>query len=208
MFSIIAALLILVVISVSLVASFYIYDCSALYSLNWISAEGTERKIVNIHAGFDETSSLLREKFGGAELNVLDFYNPILHTEISIRRARKAYPPYPNTKQICSSDTKLEDGVADKIFVLLSAHEIRDENERTDFFRELSKKLNTKGEIYVTEHLRDVPNFLVYNLGFFHFYSKKTWRSTFVNANLEVIREIKITPFITTFILRKNGYTL
>ncbi len=208
LFCITVALLTLVVISVSLVASFYIYDFSALYSLNWISADGTERRIVNIHAGFDETSSLLQEKFGKAELKVLDFYNPLLHTEISIRRARKAYPPFPDTRHISTSDTKLVDDSTDKIFVIFAAHEIREEEERVCFFRELGKKLSANGQIYVTEHLRDLPNFLAYNLGFFHFYSGKTWRSTFVNANLEVIREIKTTPFITTFILRKNGNTL
>ena len=206
--SLTSVLLILISIVVSLGVSSYIYDFSELYSLKWISTDEKERMIVNIHAGFDETSYLLQSKFRKAELKVFDFYNPLLHTEISIRRARKAYPPFPQTTHINTSDTKLVDDGADKIFVILAAHEIRVEEERVSFFNELGKKLNERGQIYVTEHLRDAPNFLVYNIGFFHFYSVKTWRRTFRNANLKIIREKKITPFITTFILCKNGNSL
>ena len=55
------------------------------------------------------------------------------------------------------------------------------------------------------EHQRDVYNFLAYNIGFFHFLSATTWKQTFAGAGLSESRTIKITPFITTFILAKNG---
>lgn len=208
-FAIAIVFLIVIANLVSLLVSFYIYDCSPLYKLNWIEHSGTENchSIVNITAGFDETSCLLKQKFPDANLTVLDFYDPKKHTEISIKRARKVYATFPNTMRIGTSDLPLEKECADQIFVILSAHEIRDDGERTIFFHELNRVTKTHGNIIVTEHLRDLPNFLAYNIGFFHFHSKHTWKNSFRKAGLTIAKEVKITPFITAFILQKNGTT-
>ena len=195
-------------VAISLMASFYVYDLSDLYKLSWASKTGNEKLIVNINAGFDETSELLKSKFNNAELVALDFYDPIKHTEISIKRARKAYPPYPNTQHITTNNLELADNIADKIFVILSAHEIRNADERILFFKELKRIVKPEGEIIVTEHLRDIPNFLAYNIGFFHFYSKNNWLKTFEKSGFQINQEKKITPFISTFILGKNGNSL
>ena len=206
---IVTVLILLIVIStfISLTVSFFIYDLSNLYKLSWLDElqfNNTD-KIVNINAGFDETSSLLKSKFINSELAVFDFYDPLKHTEISIKRARKAYPPYPSTQQTTTTHLALQNNSADKIFLTFSAHEIRDSNERISFFKELHRVLSSAGQIIVTEHLRDTVNFLAYNIGFFHFYSKASWLETFKSAELRVASEIKITPFITTFILGRNG---
>lgn len=193
---------------ISLFTSFYVYDVSNLYNLNWIEKNNEEKIILNINAGFDETSELLQDKFETAELIALDFYNPKKHTEVSIKRARKAYPPFPNTKKIETKNLKLENDSADKIIIIFSAHEIRDENERILFFKELHRIIKPTGQIYVTEHLRDIPNFLVYNIGCFHFYSKATWKKIFKESNLTITKETKLNPFVSTFILDKNGNTL
>ena len=194
---------------ISLVVSCYIYDFSSLYNLSWLNNLPIKNngKIVNINAGFDETSNLLKSKFANLELIVLDFYDPTKHTEVSIKRARKAYPPFPNTQQVKPTDLPLQDNSADKIFAILSAHEIRNEEERKSFFQELRRVLSPTGQIIVTEHLRDTANFLAYNIGAFHFHSKASWLNAFESSGLRVVEEIKITPFITTFILDKNGVT-
>jgi ubiquinone/menaquinone biosynthesis C-methylase UbiE len=199
--------LIFLPIFVSLYVSYYVYDVSSLYSLKWIDDNNERLNIININAGFDETSILLKEKFPHAELAVLDFYDSKKHTEVSIKRARNAYPPYPNTIQVTTSQLPFEDNSTDKIFVIFAAHEIRHEEERIVFFKELKKIIKPTGQIIVTEHLRDVPNFLAYNIGFLHFYSKQTWLNTFLSANLHVEKEQKITSFISTFTLTKNGNT-
>lgn len=193
----------------SLLVSTYIYDFSNLYKLSWLDKlrHNEQEKIVNINAGFDETSYLLKEKFKDCKLTVLDFYDQTKHTEVSIRRARKVYPAYPNTQQVKTTDLPLQDNSADKIFTILSAHEIRNEEERKSFFRELHRALSPTGQIIVTEHLRDTANFLAYNIGAFHFHSKTSWLKSFQSSGLRVAEEIKITPFITTFILDKNGVT-
>lgn len=194
-------------IVLSLAVSYYVYDRSDLYQLNWLNFLKIEpgAQLVNIHSGFDETSSLLSIKYPHSKLIVLDFYDPAKHTEVSIARARKAYPAYTGTRPISTSDVPLKCRSVDGIFTLLSAHEIRNEQERIAFFRKLKESLKEDGKIVVAEHLRDVPNFIAYSIGFFHFFSKKKWKYCFDAAGLCIVREIKITPFITAFILQKNG---
>ena len=202
------ALLISITIFISLIVSYYVYDLSSFYKFRWIKNNDDNISIININAGFDETSELLKRKFINSNLTALDFYNPKKHTEVSIKRARKKYPPYPNTKKTETSKIEIESNSIDKIFVILSAHEIRNEKERIAFFSELNRILNPKGQIIVIEHLRDISNFLAYNIGAFHFYSKSSWLNTFNKSKLRVISEIKNTPFISIFTLEKNGITI
>jgi ubiquinone/menaquinone biosynthesis C-methylase UbiE len=196
---------------ISLFVSYYVYDFSGLYKLNWLDDMFLfpNETILNINAGFDETSVLLKEKYPHSELLVFDFYDPKKHTEVSIKRARKAYPPYPNTVSINTTKLPSPDENMDIIFVTFAAHEIRNDSERVLFFKELHRVLTKNGKIVVTEHLRDLPNFLAYNIGFFHFMSKLSWYKTFEVAEFEISKEQKITPFISTFILKKKwNYTL
>jgi SAM-dependent methyltransferase len=189
----------------SLLVSFYVYDLSGLYRMGWAGESAAAVCIVNIHAGFDETSGLLQARFPAAELIVLDFYDPARHTEASIQRARKTGRPFPGTRSISTAKVPLPDDSADKIFLTLAAHEIRRREERILFFRELERSLRPAGQIVVTEHLRDLPNFLAYTIGFFHFLPRSAWVDTFQQAGLKIAARVKTTPFITTFILEKHG---
>lgn len=190
---------------ISLLVSYYVYDLSDLYQLKWIeNANG--KKLLNINAGFDETSEIIINKFPQTDLTICDFYNPKKHTEVSIKRARRAYPPNPKTISVTTNKLPFSENTFDKSLANLSAHEIRNENERVQFFKELNKV--TKGQIFVTEHLRDFNNFMAYTIGVFHFHSRQSWLQTFMQADLTVTKEIKTTPFITTFVLEKNGNTL
>jgi SAM-dependent methyltransferase len=207
-------LLIVAVSGISLLVSFYIYDLSGLYRLTWLDekvlvGDGpggmSAGLIVNIHAGFDETSHLLVKKYPGCELKVFDFYDPDKHTEVSIARARKAYPSFPGTVRIGTDALPLGRGVADTVFLVFAAHEIRADEERVSFFQELGRVLKDSGRIIIVEHLRDLPNFLAYNIGFFHFLPVSAWTRTFGQAGLRVCNKKKVTPFITTYTLFKNG---
>ncbi len=194
-------------IIISLSVSFYIYDVSDLYKLKWLP-DTNKKQVLTINAGFDETSDLITNKFPLTELTICDFYNSEKHTEVSIERARKAYPPASKTIKVVTDNLTFPENSFDFSFAILAAHEIRNENERVQFFKELSRVTKTGSPIYVTEHLRDLNNFLAYSIGFFHFHSKQTWLRTFEKANLSVYKEIKVTPFITTFILCKNENAL
>lgn len=200
-----AGALLALVTGVSLMVSCYVYDLSGLYQFDWIPVTGQETSIVNIHAGFDETSWLLKHRFAHAGLVVFDFYDPEKHTEVSIKRARRAYPPFPGTQQVLTTQLPLAGNSADKIFLIFAAHEIRDTAERTAFFTALRRLLKPDGEIIVVEHLRDSANFMAYNIGFFHFYSKAAWLRTFSQAQLHLKQEQKLTPFISTFTLTLHG---
>jgi hypothetical protein len=189
--------------TLSLIASYYIYDVSNLYSLKWLDdleiKQGSH--LLNINAGFDETSHLLKQKYPNTDLTVMDFYNPAKHTEISIEKARKAYPPYAGTLRIDTTNIGLLTKSIDCAFVILAAHEIRDKQEQIIFFKQLRYALNDEGKIVVVEHNRDVYNFLVYNLGCFHFFSPSRWKEVFRNSGLELKQIKKITPFINVYYL-------
>jgi hypothetical protein len=204
---VIITLLAIAGIFISLIISWYIYDHSDLYSFNWANALNidADKRMANISAGFDETSSILSAKYPGSQLLVFDFYDPARHTEISIKRAREAYPAFPGTITTSTTHVPLKEKSVDYILLILSAHEIRDSKERVDFFLQLKKALADNGRIIVTEHQRDIYNFLAYNFGFFHFLSGRTWKQTFEGAGLSESLVLKTTPFISTFILTKNG---
>ena len=190
---------------ISLVVSFYVYDCSGIYDLNWIESKTPRGAIVNINAGFDEISKTLKKRFPDAQLIVCDFYDAARHTEISIERARKTYPPFPETQSISTTKIPFENNSIETIFLFFAAHEIRLESEKTEFFHELNRCLMSRGEIYVVEHLRDGANFFAYNIGFLHFFSKASWRRVFTEANFKIAKETKLTPFVSLFTLSKNG---
>lgn len=200
----IGASLALFTILISLLVSFYIYDLSDLYQLKWLN-HLDNTKILNISAGFDETSEMIQNKFRDVDLTVCDFYNPIKHKEISIKRARQLYRPQPGTITVSTERLPFAEHTFDKSLAILSAHEIRNEAERIRFFKELERITKSSGQICVTEHLRDFNNFLAYSIGFLHFHSRESWLRTFDEANLALKQEIKTTPFITTFILERNG---
>jgi SAM-dependent methyltransferase len=204
-YTITGALLIVFTLSISLLISYYIYDRSGLYSLRYMDTFCKQGTIVNIHSGFDETSALIEARYQPTQLIVLDFYDPQKHTEVSIRRAREAYNSYPGTQQVRTSAIPLPDHSADTMILFLAAHEIRNDAERAVFFGELARILKPSGHIIVTEHLRDMPNFIAYTIGFFHFHSRAAWLKTFNTSGLNVCAEISNTPFISTFILTHNG---
>lgn len=203
--------LVLIMLStlISLLVSMYVYDFSDLYKLEFLDnlTINNETKFVNINAGFDETSHLIKIKFPHNDLDVLDFYDSENHTEISIERARKKYAPFINTRKITTSRLDIVNCSIDYVILVLAAHEIRKMEERVVFFNEIRLVLKPTGKIIVIEHLRDVPNFLAYNIGFLHFISKSEWKQTFNLSKLLLKKEQKITPFISIFTLEKNGIT-
>lgn len=206
MFLIVFAALIFISLFISLAVSAYIYDFSNLYTFNWLDEKlFNGKQIVNIHAGFDETSTILTKLYPTSTLTVFDFYNPENHTEISIQRARSLYPPFPGTVIIPTDNVPLQSNSVDMIFLTLAIHEIRDAEERTNFLKVLSKTLKPGGRIVVTEHQRDASNFFAFNIGFLHFFSRASWLKNFREAGLQVEKELKVTPFISAFTLQPHG---
>ena len=185
------------------IVSAYVYDLSDYYSLKWLDQFIEDKtaitKVVNINAGFDETSFIIKDKLKNADLHVYDFYNHEHHTEPAIVRARKVSLVYPNTEQIESNLIPKESESIDIVFLLSSAHEIREFSEKVDFLKECYRICKPNGKVIMVEHLRDLPNFIAFTIGFNHFFSSRIWRKAFHSAGFTILREKKFTPFMSIF---------
>ncbi len=202
----VASILLILSTGISLAATWLAYDASGLYRLHWLDPWLRGRgQAANIHAGFDETTPLLRDRFPGFQWSVFDFYDPARHTEISLRRARIAHPPSSGTVKISTRHLPVSAASLDRILLILAAHEIRKSTERIAFFRELRRALAPGGLVIVAEHLRDWPNIAAYNLGSVHFHTPATWHDAFATAGFAIVATLKPAPLITAFILKKNG---
>jgi SAM-dependent methyltransferase len=186
-----------------LIVSAYVYDFSGYYNFDWLKnykfTDSEDKQILNINAGFDETSFIIKNHFPKSDLKVFDFYNAKQHTEPAIIRARKVSLVYPNTQQIISNAIPLKDNSVDLIFLLSAAHEIRSQAEKIQFLKECHRVCKSTGEIIMIEHLRDFPNFVAFTVGFTHFFSKKTWKKAFEGAGFTTFAEQKFTPFMSIF---------
>jgi len=190
-------------LTMPLIVSAYVYDFSGYYELNWlkdlIRDDKRVNQIVNINAGFDETSFIIKSKFPQSDLKVFDFYNARRHTEPAIKRARKVSLVYPNTQQIESNSIPLTDKSVDIIFLLSAAHEIRSNEEKILFLKECYRLCKPGGKVIMVEHLRDLPNFLAFTAGFTHFFSRVVWKNAFKRAGFSSFQETKFTAFMSIF---------
>jgi SAM-dependent methyltransferase len=186
-----------------IVISAYVYDFSGYYNFKWLEncsvIDSNPKQILNINAGFDETSFIIKNLFPKAELKVFDFYNPKQHTETAIVRARKTSLLFPNTQRIKTDFIPLKDKSVDIIFLLLAVHEIRSGREKIQFLKECNRICKSNGKVIMIEHLRDLPNFIAFTIGFTHFFSKKVWKKSFGKAGFSSIAEIKFTSFMSIF---------
>ena len=186
-----------------LLVSAYVYDFSGFYKFDWlkkvISHNESVDTIVNINAGFDETSFILESKFSKATLRVFDFYNAQRHTEPAIIRARKVTLFYPNTQSMESDSIPLESASVDIVFLLSAVHEIRLHDEKVIFLKECHRVIKPGGKVIMVEHLRDFPNFVAFTIGFTHFFSRDTWKKAYTEAGFPMFEETKFTPFMSIF---------
>ncbi len=184
----------------SLAVSHWVYDWSPLYGWKWLArfVRGTPGRIVNVHAGFDESSAALAELYPGAELAVVDFYDPVRNPEPSIARARRAYPAREGTLAVGLGGWPLDDGWADLVVLFLAAHEVRSVADRRRLFSEVERVGAVGARVVVVEHLRDAANFAAYGPGFLHFHSEAAWRDSF-GPGLAVVDVGRITPFVRVF---------
>jgi len=191
----------------SLTASYWIYDLSPLTRWKWLqpylpSTPGAI-SVLNIHSGFDDTTTAVREVISQACVQPLDLYDPQRMTEPSIHRARRALPPLPGTLAAAPEKLPVEEGTADAVLLLLAAHELRDSSDREALFRELHRVLKPQGRIVLVEHARDSWNFLAFGPGFLHFLPCGEWLRLARLAKLRTIHAGRVTPFVRFLVLEK-----
>lgn len=186
-----------------LIVSAYVYDFSGFYDFDWLKKmhleDSTSSFNLNINAGFDETSYMIKSILPKSNLQVYDFYNEKQHTEPAIVRARKVSLTYPKTQQISSNILPIQDNSVDNIFLISSVHEIRKQEEKIEFLKECRRVCKPNGNVIIVEHLRDLPNFLAFTIGFTHFFTKNTWEIAFKKAGFKFINETKFTLFMSIF---------
>ncbi len=191
----------------SLIASYWIYDKSPLYRWAWIShiLPAMPRRWLNLHAGLDESSAALRLLFADSTGNVGDFYDAAEMSEPSIQCARD--------ERKCDSAAGFVDyrklpfpaESFDTVFLLFAAHELRRARSREIFMREVSRVLSPSGTVLLVEHVRDLANFAAFGPGFFHFMPGSEWRRLAKIAGLDVVKEVRMTPFVKIMLLEKTS---
>ncbi|KJD31619.1 methyltransferase type 11 [Tamlana nanhaiensis] len=191
---------------IPLIVSAYVYDFSKYYNFDWLKNINLKKvkNIANIHAGFDETSHLIKSHFPKTKLHVFDFYNKTNHTEKAIIQARSISQVYPNTISISTRHIPLKTNSLDVVFLLSAAHEIRSNHEKETFLKECYRICKPNGHVIMVEHLRDSFNFLAFSVGFTHFFSKTVWLNVFRKANFHLENESKFTPFMSIFNFTKQ----
>jgi ubiquinone/menaquinone biosynthesis C-methylase UbiE len=186
-----------------LIVSAYVYDYSGYYDFDWLKKlnipTAEVKKILNINAGFDETSFIIKNMFPDSDLKVYDFYNADQHTEPAIVRARKVSLEYPETESITSDNIPMPDNSVDIIFLLSAVHEMRSQSEKIHFLKECNRLCKSQAKVIMVEHLRDFPNFVAFTVGFTHFFPRSTWKNAFTAAGFSSFQEIKFTPFMSIF---------
>ena len=191
-------------IFVSLGVSHLVYDRSDLYGWRWCQRAfgGTPPdRIVVCHSGFDEVSEALKQELNPSACIVLDHYDQEVLTEPSIHKARRLFPPTPETLPAPFDRWPVEDGSVDAVFGLLAIHEFRSVDERSRWFAEARRSLKPGGRIVLAEHLRNPANFLAFGPGFLHFHSAANWRSCWEKAGLLAADEFPVTPWILFFVI-------
>jgi ubiquinone/menaquinone biosynthesis C-methylase UbiE len=189
----------------SLLVSWYVYDVAGVMRWEWIRdhLQLAPGRWVNIHAGLDQSTASLRRLFPGSQGVVIDIYDPETMTEPSIARARRLYPATEPFQPGRARHLPLPDADCDTIFLLFAAHEVRAMDDRTRLLRETSRVLDERGRVVMVEHLRDLPNFLAFGPGFLHFHSGRSWRESIRKAGLQFEQQLRLTPFVRCFVLRK-----
>lgn len=198
--------LILINIMASILASYILYDKSDLYTLNNLTGILDFEKIENvvlIHASFDPLSKRLEDKYPNLKLTVGDIFENRHEHENGIKTSKKVFPPNPKEIKIVPSKLPFEDKSQDVILAITALHEILDHKERVLFFKEAKRILKEGGLIIVSEQFRDVTNFIFFNIGAFHFLSKKKWKNAISEAGLDIIKNTNITPFANMLIVKK-----
>jgi SAM-dependent methyltransferase len=157
---------------------------------------------LNIHAGLDEFTPVLRALFGSGG-RTFDIFDEKTMTAPSIARARRERLP-DAAGRVDPCHLPQPSNSVDAAFLLLAAHELRTHNARVALFREIRRVLNETGGAILAEHLRDVPNFAAFGPGAAHFHSRRTWRRCIEESGLRIRREFTVTPFVHVFVLGRQ----
>ncbi|MEM6911822.1 MAG: class I SAM-dependent methyltransferase [Verrucomicrobiota bacterium] len=192
----------------SLAAASWIHDRSPLHRWTWLpDALGQLRptRAANVHAGFDETSTALKEHLPETEWTILDFFDSAALKSASLQKARRLYPPPEEQKLTHLHQWPIRDGEFDAVFFLLSAHYLKKRESRRALLSEAKRSLGESGRVILVDHLRDVANGLAFGPGCLTFPREEAWLADFAAVGLVERRFFRLTPFLGVFVLQKEA---
>ena len=97
-----------------LIVSAFVYEFNNYHDLPWLNNLISEPyKILNVHAGFDETSKIIQNKFKSSEFSALNFYDAEKHTEVAIKPAMKITDSTIASHKIETENIKIPNNSAD-----------------------------------------------------------------------------------------------
>ncbi|MFP5342426.1 MAG: YndJ family transporter [Candidatus Limnocylindria bacterium] len=192
-----------IVMTVAAIATiWWVFERSADRRWAWVTGQaGRPRRWLNLTAGFDDSSAMLRRSLGG-EGRSIDVLDPTQGLERPLARARRRFPPPGPSVAPAAVDAAVDPGGADVVFLLMSAHEAHG-NARTDLLRSAARALAPGGRIILVEHLRDAANVLAFGPGAWHFSSRDEWMATTRVAGLRLVDEARLGPFVAGFALAR-----
>ncbi|WP_282630807.1 methyltransferase domain-containing protein [Empedobacter sedimenti] len=206
LFNIVGGLILLNIIA-SIVASYLLYDKSDLYEVNKLNEIVDFNNIENtvlIHASFDPLSQQLENNYPKLNLTVCDIYGNRHEHESGVEISKKVFPPNPNEIKINPTQLPFTDNSQDAILAITAIHEVLDHHKRVQFFEEAKRILKKDGVIILSEQFRNTTNFLFFNIGAFHFLSKKQWIKAITEADLKIVANKKVTPFANMLLIKKK----
>jgi SAM-dependent methyltransferase len=180
------------------------FDRSGLLTGEWLlkAFPVAPKHWVEINAGLAETTIPLQNVFPEAQGTRLDIFDPASMTEPAITRARHQLEASGAISAKCDA-LPVSDAAAELVLVMLAAHEIRDRQAREQLFGELTRIVSPTGKIILVEHLRDLPAFLAFGPGFFHFFPRSEWLDQGRHVALRLESERSITPYVRVFVFCK-----
>jgi len=187
----------------SIVAFYWMYDTNTFFSCAWIpeKLKLSPKHCLQVSLGLKETTLQLNEVFSNCNHETLDIFDPLIMTEPGLRRARKCQNLSPNTC-VPFNNFPIQDHWANSSFLILAAHEIRDQRKRDELFVEMIKKTREGGDLIVVEHIRNLLSYISFGPGAFHIYPKKEWTRISEKFNLELIEQFWVNPYIYVYKFR------
>ena len=198
--------LILINIAMSLFASYKLYDKSNLYKPDKLFSEikfNEDDKVIFLHASFDPISRQLEKMIKPEHLKIYNLYGNRHEDEKSIEISNRVFPPHPDQVSVDPTNMKDESNSVDYILAITSAHEILTQEERVQFFKKAKRILKDDGTLILCEQMRNVINFIFFNIGAFHFVTLKNWEDAISKSGLTISKKEKLTSWGTMMYIRK-----
>ncbi|MFE2101217.1 methyltransferase domain-containing protein [Streptomyces sp. PTD9-10] len=183
------------------VASWLVYDRSELYGYDWLDALLPQAPTAHVvvGTGLDEASVPLADRWPASRQTTVDLYDPAVMTEGSVRRARRRVPPPPHAVPGRAEALPVLPAMADAVFLVFAAHELRRARDRERLFAQCARALRPGGRLVLVEHLRDCANTAVFGPGAWHFFPRAEWLRLAAYAGLRPAAERRVAGLVTAF---------